>query len=138
MFVLDSSSSVGQTNFQTMLGFVNDLIDEFDIGPSNVRVGLVKFSSSATLVFDLDDHTTKTSLKSAVAAVSYTGGSTATGKEKINERFLLIPRYPTNPEPLSSLIPKRHLFLQLYCLERESLTTCLYLPNNFRKIPEIK
>ena len=36
VFVLDASGSVGSSNFQTMLAFVQDLINDFDIGSDKV------------------------------------------------------------------------------------------------------
>ena len=36
VFVLDASGSVGSSNFQTMLSFVQDLVNDFDIGSNAV------------------------------------------------------------------------------------------------------
>ena len=83
MFVLDASGSVGFADFATMLTFVNSLIDDFDIGTNEVRVGVVRFESSVSIMFDLDDHTDLTSLTNAVSSIGYTGGGTNTGMCKV-------------------------------------------------------
>ena len=47
VFVLDSSSSVGATNFQKQLDFMAEFVKQFDIGPSDVVFGLVTFTAYA-------------------------------------------------------------------------------------------
>lgn len=82
VFALDGSGSIGFDNFQLMTQFVGMVIQTLDIdssadGPTTSRVGLVTFSDSAVLQFNLDRYTTKADLLQAVN-VPYLTGSTHT------------------------------------------------------------
>ena len=82
VFALDASGSIGFDNFQLMTQFVGMVIQSLDIdssadGPTISRVGLVTFSDSTVLQFNLDRYTTKAELLQAVN-VPYLTGSTNT------------------------------------------------------------
>jgi len=53
IFVLDTSSSEGAAHFQEELDFVSDFVKQFDIGPSDVQVGMVTFGTTAHSEFYL-------------------------------------------------------------------------------------
>ncbi|XP_052797297.1 collagen alpha-4(VI) chain-like [Mya arenaria] len=78
VFVLDSSSSVGEQNFTVMKDFVNDVIENLDIGPSKTRIGLITFSRYPILRIALNSYGDKTLLKAAVDNVPYVQGATET------------------------------------------------------------
>ena len=78
IFVLDASGSVGASNFQLMRNFTANVVRNLNIGPDATRVGLVLYSSSASVQFSLNTHMTNTSLLQAIAAVPFTGGGTNT------------------------------------------------------------
>ena len=78
IFVLDASGSVGASNFQLMRDFTTNVIRNLNIGPDATRVGLVLYSSSASVQFNLNTHMTNTSLLQAIAAVPFTSGGTNT------------------------------------------------------------
>lgn len=80
MFLLDSSGSVGTSNFDKQKQFVSRFVDSFNIAPNAVRVGLVTYSTTTANRFNLDRYTTKAALKAAINAVPYTGQNTYTGK----------------------------------------------------------
>ena len=62
-FVLDSSSSIWVNDFEvSMLGFVRDVIDIFDVGSSRTRVGIITFSDNPRTVFGLGSHVHKDEL----------------------------------------------------------------------------
>ncbi|RUS71913.1 hypothetical protein EGW08_020326, partial [Elysia chlorotica] len=71
VFLLDASTSEGIVNFDKQLSFVKDLIANLNIGPQAVKVGLVTFSDDAHLQFNLDRHTDKTILQTALGFVPY-------------------------------------------------------------------
>ena len=78
--VLDSSGSIGYDSYEIAKDFLVDLISGFIIGENNVRVGLVRYGSTAELIFDLDDSFDKDMILNSIRSVSYLGaGSTATG-----------------------------------------------------------
>ncbi|XP_060078237.1 uncharacterized protein LOC132557733 [Ylistrum balloti] len=79
VFIIDESGSVGSTNFRKILNFLAEVVDNLNIGPSAVQVGLVKFNSAATRVFYLTTHSDKTSLKSAILNTVYRSGGTSIG-----------------------------------------------------------
>ncbi|XP_035826806.1 uncharacterized protein LOC101848762 [Aplysia californica] len=79
VFLLDESGSVGQSNFDKMLSFVQNVANDFTIGPNDVQVGVDTFSTSFGTDFHLKDHLSKPSLLSAVKNIHYSGGGTNTG-----------------------------------------------------------
>ena len=79
VFLLDESGSVGRENFAKMLQFVQDVMQEFIVGPSDIQVGLDTFSTSFNHEFFLNQVRSKAGLEALLRGVSYTGGSTNTG-----------------------------------------------------------
>ncbi|XP_071117256.1 matrilin-4-like [Haliotis cracherodii] len=78
-FLLDTSSSIWEPDFKTQLKFVTDVVDMFDIGPNNTRVGVATFSSYYYPQFGLDRYEDKEQLKQAILRIPYMGGNTLTG-----------------------------------------------------------
>ena len=78
VFMLDSSSSEGAANFQKQKDFVVSFVNALTIGPSNVQIGVIDFSTTATVNFKLNDHRTKATVVSAINRISYVQGSTHT------------------------------------------------------------
>ena len=77
-FVLDESGSVEFSNYQMMKQFVNNTVNEFDIGPDDTQVGVISFSSTPRLQFPLNTYHDKASLLTAINALPYNGGGTST------------------------------------------------------------
>ncbi|XP_021364449.1 uncharacterized protein LOC110457477 [Mizuhopecten yessoensis] len=80
VFLLDSSGSVGSSNFNKMLHFVQNVSDTFTIGPNDVQVGVDTFSTGHKAEFNMGSHLTKPSLLSAIGNIKYHSGSTHTGQ----------------------------------------------------------
>lgn len=78
IFILDSSGSVGSSNFQLMKNFVHDTVNGFDVGPNSVHVGVISYASSYTFHFYLSTYSSKSSVLSAISNIPYTGGGTNT------------------------------------------------------------
>ncbi len=55
MFVLDSSASVGKTNFQRGIEFVRTIIKEYKVStkPQGTRMAIVTFNAAAEVKFNL-------------------------------------------------------------------------------------
>ena len=55
VFVLDSSASVGKTNFQRGIEFVRTIIKEFKVStkPQGTRMAIVTFNAAAEVKFNL-------------------------------------------------------------------------------------
>jgi len=79
--IVDSSGSVGNSNFKLMMQEIaDDLIGQFDIGKDKTRVSLFKYSGVMVEEFDLDTYADAASLKKAIKEVKYIAGPTFTGK----------------------------------------------------------
>ncbi|XP_060079522.1 collagen alpha-1(XII) chain-like [Ylistrum balloti] len=78
VFLLDSSGSEGNSNFQLQKQFVSSVINDFEISRTDTQVGLVTFSTSATAEIHLQQYNTKPSLIHAVQQVTYKNGETRT------------------------------------------------------------
>lgn len=86
MFIVDSSGSIrdqnpadgSYDNWDLVLQFINNLIDDFDIGPDAVQVGMVRFSYESENMWYLNSYYDKNTLKSAVSNMGYVGSWTNT------------------------------------------------------------
>lgn len=75
---MDSSSSETRTNFDKQLDFVKNFTKQFQIGPSNVQIGIGTFGTSFTERIKLNQYSNQQSLLSAISNIPYLGGSTHT------------------------------------------------------------
>ena len=78
IFVLDSSGSVGSSNFRRVINFAVNLVRQLEIGPRNTQVGLIRFASSASALFHLNTYQNKSNLLRAISAVRFISGGTNT------------------------------------------------------------
>ncbi|XP_057634664.1 vitrin [Chionomys nivalis] len=101
-FVIDGSSSVGTSNFHTVLQFVANLSKEFEISDTDTRIGAVQYTYEQRLEFGFDKYNSKNDILSAIKRVGYWSGGTSTGaaiqyaleqlfkKSKPNKRKIMI------------------------------------------------
>ncbi|XP_048881519.1 collagen alpha-6(VI) chain-like [Brienomyrus brachyistius] len=80
MFLMDGSGSISVGQFQSMLTFMVSLINDTDVGLNRVRIGAIMYANNPQLLFTLTQHTSKTAVRSALAALRHPGGSTYTSK----------------------------------------------------------
>uniref|UniRef100_A0A3Q3EBL5 VWFA domain-containing protein n=1 Tax=Hippocampus comes TaxID=109280 RepID=A0A3Q3EBL5_HIPCM len=80
VFLVDSSGSIGSTDFQEVRRFLRTVVSEFDIGPDNVRVGLAQCNQDPFLEFSLMEHLDKDSLLAELDNLPFRGGCTETGE----------------------------------------------------------
>ena len=87
IFLLDSSTSVLETNFRKVLAFVKEFLSEAYFGAAGIRVGLVTYSTNVNVQFYLNSYETKEEVFNAIDKVPYTYGSTntASGLEKLRK-----------------------------------------------------
>ncbi|NXL30007.1 VITRN protein, partial [Glaucidium brasilianum] len=78
-FVIDGSSSVGTSNFRTVLQFVANISKEFEISDTDTRIGAVQYTYEQRLEFNFDKYSTKQDVLSAIKRISYWSGGTSTG-----------------------------------------------------------
>ena len=85
VFVIDSSGSIGQANFQKMVRYVAEAVRGFKDGTS---VGVVTYSSGANVTVRMSRKSA--SVLAKIASISYTGGGTDTAAGIKTGRALLM------------------------------------------------
>ena len=78
VFVLDTSRSIGNSQFQLFRDFVSGIARALDISLQQSLVGVILFSDEARIQFSLTEFTDKSSLLSAIDDIPYRGGNTNT------------------------------------------------------------
>ena len=78
VIILDSSTSVTDANFIKMKNFVKDLLKNVDLDSGAVRVGVVIYSTRVTVMFQLNEHHSRSAYMRAVDEIPYKYGSTNT------------------------------------------------------------
>ncbi|KAL3865526.1 hypothetical protein ACJMK2_042902 [Sinanodonta woodiana] len=78
MFVLDSSSSVGSSNFIKMKLFVKQIIRFFSVDLNYTRIGVMTFSNEPKIWFGLDAYATEKEIFQAIDNITYLEGGTYT------------------------------------------------------------
>ncbi|KAM8953803.1 collagen alpha-1(XII) chain [Pelodytes ibericus] len=93
VFLIDSSWSIGDDNFNKVRQFIFNTIGAFDvINPGGIQVSFVQFSDDAQTEFKLNTYADKSKALGALANVRYKGGNTKTGKalKFVREKVLTI------------------------------------------------
>ncbi|PKU36381.1 hypothetical protein llap_13313 [Limosa lapponica baueri] len=80
MFLLDSSSSIGDENFQKMKNFTRELVNIIYVGADRMQIGVVQFSHEPKEEFKLNTYSTKRDILSAIDGISPLQSSTLTGE----------------------------------------------------------
>ena len=79
VFVLDGSGSITATRFQLIREFAESVSNTLTIGPQDSLVGVIVFSGSASIEFNLQQHTSKATLLPAInPGIPYPTGGTNT------------------------------------------------------------
>jgi len=107
IFLVDSSASVGATNFRDEIRFIRKLLADFTVSADDARVALVTFSSVdkvVTRVDQLRDGGDKCTLMlEDFPAVDYEGGGTYTlGALRRAQEILSVSVRATAPAPNSA------------------------------------
>ncbi|XP_048803529.1 cochlin isoform X1 [Lagopus muta] len=103
-FLIDGSSSVGESNFRLMLEFISNVAKAFEISDIGSKIATVQFTYDQRTEFSFTDYTTKEKVLSAIRNIRYMSGGTATGdaisfttrnvfgpvKDGANKNFLVI------------------------------------------------
>ncbi|XP_072117594.1 collagen alpha-3(VI) chain-like isoform X1 [Mobula birostris] len=74
IFLIDGSASVGSVNFQYIRDFIVNLIDNLEIGPDRIQIGVVQYSDEPNTEFYLNTYSTKTEVLDAVKRLQPKGG----------------------------------------------------------------
>ena len=78
IFVIDSSGSIGESDYRNVLDAVNNYVAELKIGREDNQVGLIIFSDDAMIIFNLNTYTDKSELQQAINNTQYIGSRTDT------------------------------------------------------------
>ncbi|WAR09787.1 K319L-like protein [Mya arenaria] len=78
VIILDASTSVTQQNYDKMLQFTKDLLQNADIDSGAVRVGILIFSTEVQVMFNLNEYSRKADVFAAIDKIPYIFGSTNT------------------------------------------------------------
>lgn len=89
-FILDSSGSVGPTNWKRILSFVTKVIGNLYVSRDGVSIAALVFSRNVDLVFNLDKYHTKQEIISAIEKIEFlesSGTNTAQALTAMRERI---------------------------------------------------
>ena len=78
VFVLDSSGSITDVNYERMKNSLVDLVEELTISPNDTRVAVIIFGTNVTLLFNLNTYTEKQPLIDAIIDIPYYASLTNT------------------------------------------------------------
>ncbi|XP_036591828.1 cochlin [Trichosurus vulpecula] len=78
-FLIDGSSSVGDSNFRLMLEFVSNIAKTFEISDIGAKIAAVQFTYDQRTEFGFTDYTTKENVLAVIRNIRYMSGGTATG-----------------------------------------------------------
>ncbi|KAK2515434.1 Coch [Columba livia] len=103
-FLIDGSSSIGESNFRLVLEFISNVAKAFEISDIGSKIAAVQFTYDQRTEFSFTDYTTKEKVLSAIRNIRYMSGGTATGdaisfttrnvfgpvKDGANKNFLVV------------------------------------------------
>lgn len=74
VIMMDASGRVGYPNFNLIKEFVVKLVEQFDVEGGKIRIGLLTYSSTINLQFNLNQFTDRVSMFGAIRNTSYPSG----------------------------------------------------------------
>ncbi|XP_043111994.1 collagen alpha-3(VI) chain [Puntigrus tetrazona] len=80
VLLVDSSGSIGDSDFEEMRKFLHAFVDSFNLTPNKVKVGLAQFSDRPYQEFLLGDYLDKRDLHQKLNRLIYHRGGTNTGQ----------------------------------------------------------
>ncbi|KAL9848017.1 collagen alpha-3(VI) chain isoform 7-T7 [Geothlypis trichas] len=75
VFLIDSSDSVRPDGLAHIRDFISRIVQQLDVGPNKVRIGVVQFSNGVFPEFYLKAHKSKTAVLDAIRRLRLRGGS---------------------------------------------------------------
>lgn len=77
---MDASTSVRGAGFRKSKDFIKFVLQRFKISQTGIHVGLIRYSSSATVMFDFEEHYTNNDINTAIDRMEYVRGGTRTDR----------------------------------------------------------
>ncbi|KAM3922335.1 collagen alpha-1(XX) chain isoform 2-T3 [Leptodactylus fuscus] len=84
ILLVDSSWSVGRTNFRLVKNFLWGILSPLHISRDKIRIGLSQYSREPQTEWDLNTYSSKAEVLDAIKRVKYKGGNTFTGMALIH------------------------------------------------------
>ena len=105
VILMDSSNSIGITDFSKSIKFVNDLVSNLEVGFNQTRVGIINFSSTVVIENYFDGINTKKELLDKINSMKYLNGGTFTNRALMdaNNQILQVNR---GMRPSNEGVPK--------------------------------
>ncbi|XP_021347449.1 cartilage matrix protein-like isoform X2 [Mizuhopecten yessoensis] len=84
-FVIDSSRSIGEPEFNKELRFVREVLKEFELGIDKTRVAIVSFSNVVKTEFNFNQYSNENDILSAVSRILYAAGPATVTYRALNQ-----------------------------------------------------
>ncbi len=78
VFVIESSSSIGISNFNLIKNYLSDVVEQYTIGSTDTHVGVVRYSTDPSTVVMLGADSDTASLQLSIGSIPYVPGSVST------------------------------------------------------------
>ncbi|KAM3862171.1 collagen alpha-3(VI) chain-like [Diretmus argenteus] len=75
VFLVDGSSYVGSSNLPYVQQFISNIVNQLDVRPDRVQIGLVQFAERPKIEFYLNSYRTRQEILDRVSQLRLTGGS---------------------------------------------------------------
>ncbi|XP_051890123.1 von Willebrand factor [Pristis pectinata] len=89
-FLIDGSNSFSKKEFEDVKKFVLSMMEQMQIGQSNIRVAMIQFHSSINKLFDLWEKKSVRELKTLVKTMGYIGSSKSNLGEALKYTSVLV------------------------------------------------
>ncbi|KAM9308135.1 collagen alpha-6(VI) chain [Gastrophryne carolinensis] len=80
IFLIDGSTSISDANFLEIKKFMVSIVDDFDVRPGGVHVGVAQYSDKYRVEFSLKQYTDKETLKDKIGNITQIKGNTLIGR----------------------------------------------------------
>jgi len=70
-FIMDSSKSVNEEDFNRQKEFIIKILEQFEIGPKQTQAAVIKYGESAEVEISFDDYYTLGALKQSVSGIKH-------------------------------------------------------------------
>ncbi|KAK5890866.1 hypothetical protein CesoFtcFv8_014347 [Champsocephalus esox] len=75
VFLVDGSTYIGSSNFPFMRDFIINVVNQLDVGPERVQIGLLQFADRPKIEFYLNSHSDRQEIVDKISQLRLSGGS---------------------------------------------------------------
>nr|XP_019955176.1 PREDICTED: collagen alpha-3(VI) chain-like [Paralichthys olivaceus] len=75
VFLVDGSDYIGNTNWPYVRDFIINVVNQLDVRPDRVQIGLLQFAEDPKIEFYLNSHRTRQDVVNKISQLRLTGGS---------------------------------------------------------------